>query len=129
MYPALKALLGYKSQEQKDSEAADAFQKVFRAQSDAKIKLVKDEYERIKDNFLEKILEKMITYKETVDRCDELCQIDVCEKNKDNCDDIYSMISSKPKNEFVNLCKNVSDQNEKLNQSCSDANTQEFMIE
>jgi hypothetical protein len=71
----------------------------------------------------------MRTYAETIDRCDKLCKIDVCEKNRDNCKEIYSMISSKSKNEFVNLCKNVSDQNEKLNQACSDANTQEFMIE
>jgi hypothetical protein len=129
MLPALKAVLGYKSQEHKDSEAADAVQKAFRAANDAKIQLVKDEYARIKVNFLEEITEKMITYKETVEQCSELCKIDICEKNEDTCRQIGSMIASRSKGEFVNLCKNVSDQNEKLKQSCSDANTQEFMIQ
>ena len=129
MLPALKTVFGYKSQEQKDLEAADAVQKAFRAANDAKIQLVKDEYERIKVNFLEKINEKMITYKETVEQCSELCKIDFCTKGNQTCDQIGSMIDSRSKGEFVNLCKNVSHQNEKLKQSCSDANTQEFMIQ
>lgn len=129
MFPAIKAALGYKSQEQKDSEAADALQKAFRAANDAKIQSVKDEYQRIKDNFLEKITEKMTTYEETVDNCSKLCKIYFCTKGKKTCDQIGQMIDTKSNSEFVNLCKNVSDDNNSLKQACSDANTQDFMIE
>jgi hypothetical protein len=129
MFTALKNVLGYKSQSQKDLEAADSLQKAFRLSNDAKIKLVNDEYERIKDNFLEKITEKMITYNQVVQNCGELCKKDFCKKDESTCDEITSMIKNRSNSEFVNLCKNVSDNNDELKHACSDANSQEFMIQ
>lgn len=139
MLTAIKTALGYKPQEEKFSISQKALNKVldhdnsvqnaFQAANDAKIQSVKDEYQRIKDNFLEKITEKMTTYEETVDNCSKLCKIDFCTKDEGTCSQIGEMISKKSNSEFVNLCKNVSDDNKSLKQACSDANTQEFMIQ
>jgi hypothetical protein len=129
MLNTLKTVLGYKSQEQFDSEATDALQKAFRAQSDAKIQLVKDEYELIKDIFLEKITEKITTYEKVINKCIEECKKDFCTKGKQTCDQIGEMISSRSNSEFTNICKNVSHGNQNLRQTCSDANTMQYMIQ
>ena len=93
-----------------------------------KQRLIDDEYNLIKGNFLNEIKTKIIYFKEVFKICSDKCIQEKCKNDQTMCSQINSMMQERPTPEFVTLCRNTA-VTDNVKQICSIANTIEDTIE